>query len=144
MMEQKTFDTIYTTLNQTVDVLQGRIKKEITPFGLNYNEYEILKYIYHNGDQPIQKIGEEIRVTSGSMTYLIDKLEKNSHIVRKPCTSDGRVMYASLTTEGKELMDKVMPKCSYTINHVIEDFEEEDINRTIQILDQIKTMLSVE
>lgn len=143
-MEQKTFDTIYRTLNQTVDVMQGRIKKEITPFGLNYNEYEILKYIYHNGDQPIQKIGEEIRVTSGSMTYLIDKLEKNSHIVRIPCTSDGRVMYASLTKEGKELMDQVMPKCSYRINHVIEEFEEEDINRTIQILDRIKNRLSAE
>ena len=143
-MEQKTFDSIYTTLNQTVDVMHGRIKKEITPFGLNYNEYENLKYMYRNGDQPIQKIGEEIRVTSGSMTYLIDKLEKNSHIVRVPCTKDGRVMYASLTREGKELMDKVMPICSSPINQAIEEFEEEDINRTIQILDQIKNRLAVE
>lgn len=143
-MEQRTFDAIYTTLNQTVDIMQGRIKKEITPFGLNYNEYEILKYIYRNGDQPIQKIGDEIRVTSGSMTYLIDKLEKNKHIVRKPCTSDGRVMYASLTKEGKELMDNVLPKCSSTINCALEDFEEEEINRTIQMLDEIKMKLSGE
>lgn len=137
-MAEQSVDMIYTALNQTMEVMQSRIKKEITPFGLNCNEYEILKYIYHNGDQPIQKIGEEIMVTSGSMTYLIDKLEKNGHLVRKPCTSDGRVMYGSLSDKGRALMDEVMPKCSNVINNIIEDFDAHEIEQTIQMLDKMK------
>lgn len=137
-MEQQTVDMMYTSLNQTMDFMQKRIKKEIAPFGLNCNEYDILKYIYHNGEQPIQKIGEEIMVTSGSMTYLIDKLEKNNYLERIPCTNDRRIMYGSLTKKGKQLMDQVMPKCSKAIQSIMKDFSENEIENTIQVLDKMK------
>lgn len=131
-------DTIYTTLYQTMDSVQGQIKKVVTPYGINCNEFEILKYIYRNGDQPIQKIGEEIKVTSGSMTYLIDKLEKNGFVTRKPCAKDRRILYGSLSEAGKELMEEVIPETNATIENILGEFSEEELNHTMKILEKIQ------
>ena len=137
-MQETYLDNLYTALFETLEKVQERIKKEVTPFGLNYNEYEILKYIYYNGDQPIQKIGDNSKVTSGSMTYLVDKLEKKNYIFRKPCLSDRRVMYGSLTEAGEELMKQVLPKCTKAISSALEDCSEEEIFSAIQILEKIR------
>lgn len=129
---------IYTMLYQTMDVVGSQIKKVVTPYGLNTNEYEILKYIYRNGDQPIQKIGEEIKVTSGSMTYLIDKLEKKGFVTRRPCASDRRILYGSLSESGRELVEELIPACSLSVNNILGDFSEEDLNIAMDILSKIK------
>ena len=134
---------VYTMLYQTMDVVESQIKKVVTPYGLNCNEYEMLKYIYRNGDQPIQKIGEEIKVTSGSMTYLIDKLEKKGYVTRRPCDSDRRILYGTLSDTGKELMEEVIPECSLSINSVLGDFPEDELNQAMATLAKIKNKKAV-
>src|SRR5699024_10645328 len=62
------------------------------------------------GNQPIQKIGEKILIASSSITYVVDKLEKKNYLKRKPCPKDRRVTHATITEEGKNLMDEVFPK----------------------------------
>lgn len=131
-------EKIYTLLYKAVDSMQGLIKKVVKPYGLNTNEYEILKYIYRNGDQPIQKIGEEIKVTSGSMTYLIDKLEKSGYLKRKPCAEDRRIMYGSLSEAGADLIEQIIPECDGKIEDVLRDFSEEEIESTIEVLRKMK------
>lgn len=131
-------ENIYPVLYKAMDSIQGHIKAVIKPYGLNCNEYEILKFIYQNGDQPIQKIGDEIKVTSGSMTYLIDKLEKNGYLTRKPCAKDRRIMYGSLSSVGEELMKQVIPACNLKINEVLAPISQDEINQTIEVLEKIQ------
>lgn len=44
--------------------------------GLNPTEFAVLELLYHKGRQPLQQIGNKILLASGSITYVIDKLEK--------------------------------------------------------------------
>ena len=43
--------------------------------GLNPTEFAVLELLYHKGKQPLQQIGNKILLASGSITYVVDKLE---------------------------------------------------------------------
>ena len=80
------------------------IEKNVQEFGLNISEFGVLEMLYHKGDQPVQKVAEKILVTSGTITYVINKLEKKELVVRRKCEKDKRVFYVSLTEKGKEFI----------------------------------------
>src|SRR5699024_3201082 len=95
---------------------------------LNPTEFAVLELIYSKGNQPIQKIGEKILIASSSITYVVDKLEKKNYLKRKPCPKDRRVTHATITEEGKNLMDEVFPKHRKNIK------EKEDLNEKLKKL----------
>lgn len=76
---------------------------------LNPTEFAVLEYIYHKGDQPIQKIGEKVLIAR-SITYVVDKLEEKGFLERRPCSKGRRMIYAGITEQGKKFMDEVFPK----------------------------------
>ncbi len=44
--------------------------------GMNPTDFSVLELLFHRGRQPIQLIGKKVLITSSSITYVIDKLEK--------------------------------------------------------------------
>jgi len=97
-------------LSRAFHKVAERIKEDIRSHNLNTTEFAVLELLYHKGDQPIQQIGKKILLSSGSITYVIDKLEEKKLVSRKNCPKDRRVIYATITDEGKRLMDVVFPE----------------------------------
>ncbi|RKJ23881.1 MarR family transcriptional regulator, partial [Butyricicoccus sp. 1XD8-22] len=58
--------------------------------GLNPTEFAVLELLYHKGKQPLQQIGNKILLASGSITYVVDKLEKRGYLNRVSCPTDRR------------------------------------------------------
>ncbi|WP_244933630.1 MarR family transcriptional regulator [Neobacillus mesonae] len=46
---------------------------------LGISEFSVLEVLYQKGKQTIQQIGNCILISSGSMTYCLDKLEKKDY-----------------------------------------------------------------
>lgn len=87
-----------------------KIREDIASYGLNITEFGVLELLYHKGEQPIQQIGKKILLSSGSITYVVDKLENKQLLIRKACPKDRRVTYTVLTEKGKHLMEEIFPK----------------------------------
>lgn len=112
-------------------------KKDIAAYGLNQTEFAVMELLYHKGDQPIQIIGKKILITSGSITYVVDKLEQKEYVFRKACPKDRRVTYAVLTNKGKTLMDRIFPQHERKLEEIFEQLDDEDITLTIELLKKI-------
>ncbi len=84
--------------------------KDMQRHGLSATEFAVLELLYHKGRTPLQRIGEQILLTSGSITYTVDKLEGKKLLRRVPCEDDRRVTFAELTPAGKELFDRIFPE----------------------------------
>jgi MarR family 2-MHQ and catechol resistance regulon transcriptional repressor len=72
------------------------IKDDIKSHGLNPTEFAVLELLFHKGEQPIQQIGQKILLSSGSMTYVIDRLEAKGYFYRKTFPNYRRIVYAAI------------------------------------------------
>ncbi|WP_025695642.1 MarR family winged helix-turn-helix transcriptional regulator [Paenibacillus durus] len=101
---------LFVVLSKAYRSLMDRAVKDMKSYGLSSAEFMVLEVLYHRTRIPLQQIGEKILVTSGSITYNIDKLEKKGLLKRVPCSEDRRVTYAEITEEGRKLFDEIFPK----------------------------------
>ena len=138
-MEKQCKTEPFKILMQTSKNIQDQIKVEISKSDLNITEFSVLETLYHKGKQTIHQIGNSILISSGSMTYVIDKLEKKDLLKRTDCPNDRRAIFIILTPKGEDLMDKIMPEYQEFINHMFDSLNTEEAGMLIKLLQKIKT-----
>ena len=109
-METKCRNVPYLVLMQTSKAVQERIRLEMSENNLTITEFSVLEVLYLKGKQTIQQVGHSILISSGSMTYVIDKLEQRGLLQRSACPEDRRVIHVTLTESGSGLMEAIMPQ----------------------------------
>lgn len=105
--------------------------------GLNPTEFAVLELLFHKGRQPLQKIGGKILLASGSITYVIDKLEKRGYLSRINCSTDRRVTYAEITEDGKALMNELFPQHEAHLHELTEALSPEEKEQAIELLKKL-------
>ena len=108
--------------------------EHIKLFGLNLTEFAVLELLFHKGDTPIQHIGKRILISSGNMTYVLDKLEAKGFIKRLPCPKDRRVTYAVLTDEGHQLISSIFPEHEQMIDQLFSQINKTEKEMLIYLL----------
>lgn len=101
---------LFIVLSRSNKVLHEATNQFFQDNGLNPTEFAVLELLYHKGRQPLQKIGNKILLASGSITYVVDKLERRGFIRRIASEEDRRVTYAEISSEGKQYMDELFPR----------------------------------
>ena len=92
---------LFIVLSRAYRAVNEKVNKVIQRNGLNPTEFAVLELLYHKGEQPLQQIGGKILLASGSITYVVDKLEEKGYLNRVACPKDRRVTYAKISDEGK-------------------------------------------
>ncbi|WP_018922965.1 MarR family winged helix-turn-helix transcriptional regulator [Salsuginibacillus kocurii] len=118
-------------------VVVDRLKADVRDSKLNFTEFAVLELLEHKGPQPIQHISEQILIASGSITYVVDKLEKKGLLSRNPCPNDRRIIYADITSTGSELMQAIFPKHQREIESIFEVLSEKEQEEMIRMLKKI-------
>ena len=65
-------------------------------------------------------IAERLLITSGSMTSMLDTLEKRGLVVRKPHPADRRKLLVDITDDGRAVVDRLLPSLHQRERVVIE------------------------
>lgn len=112
----------------------GKTEKYIKELGLNSTEFLIMYAIAAHGRLTIQDIGARISMTSGNMTYTIDKLEKRNLIIRERCPNDRRKIYINLTQEGQDKWTEIMHEHTNHMSEVFKNIDDADMIETINYM----------
>lgn len=128
---------LFVVLSKAHRAISDYTNKFIVEAGLNPTEFAVLEMLYHKGDTPLQKIGDQILIASGSITYVVDKLEKKGFMVRAHCKKDRRVIYAKITDEGTKFMDDFFPNHEQKIDEIMSVLTLEEKQKMIELLKQI-------
>jgi MarR family 2-MHQ and catechol resistance regulon transcriptional repressor len=126
------------------NVMFSKLEKNIQEYGLNISEFGVLEMLFHKGEQPVQKIAEKILVTSGTVTYVIDKLVKKELVYRRKCDKDKRIFYVCLTAKGEELISQVFPKHKDFLDDIFSGVDDEFKHRLIADLFTLQDTLNHE
>lgn len=125
---------LFIVLSRSSKVILEEAHQLIERHGLNPTEFGVLELLHHRGRQPIQKIGQKILLRSGSMTYVVDKLEKRGLLERVFCEEDKRVTYISITESGIELIQLIFPEHAKNIESLMSGLDAEEQNAAIDLL----------
>lgn len=128
---------LFVVLSKAYKTVMDRAVKDIKQHRLSPSEFTILEVLYHKGKIPLQQIGEKILVTSGSMTYNIDKLENKRLLKRVPCETDRRVIYAEITPDGTKLLDQIFPEHAAVLDSVMSTLSPEEKHTAIELLKKL-------
>ena len=97
---------LFIVLSRAHRSINDVVNKYIAEQGLNPTEFAVLELLYHKGEQPLQQIGGKILLASGSITYVVDKLEKKQYIEKSPVKKIGELPMQRLPKKEKRLLKR--------------------------------------
>ncbi len=92
-------------------LLAYQLERDLQPFGLTFNDYEILVNL-SEADERRMRMSDLARATLQSksrLSHQITRMENAGLVERRDCDSDRRGLFAVLTDQGWETMTKVAP-----------------------------------
>ncbi|MEW9108912.1 MarR family winged helix-turn-helix transcriptional regulator [Cytobacillus gottheilii] len=128
---------LFIVLSRAYRSINEQVNKRIQTYGLNPTEFAVLELLYHKGDQPLQQIGGKILLASGSITYVVDKLEQKDYLRRVACPNDRRVTFAQITEKGKEFIESIFPEHEQKIHEIMSVLSEEEKESAIELLKRV-------
>lgn len=117
---------LFTVLSRAHVALHDRSREDIARHGLTPGEFAVLEALYHRGPLLLGEIRAKILVSSGGITYLVDRLEERALLERRHCPEDRRARYAVLTPDGIALMDRIFPAHAVALKDAVSGLGPED------------------
>lgn len=89
------------------------------------------------------QLAEQAGVTRATMTGLIDTLERDGMVTRKPDPSDRRMLSVELTTKGVEFLQAMLPEHFRRISRLMEPLSENERRTLVRLLGKIAQQASI-
>lgn len=126
-------------ISRTTQALHKRAGNIFSKGGLTSAQFAVLEALYHKGDLTINEIMESILSTSGNMTVVINNLEKEALIERKPNPKDKRSCIIMITATGRQKIEEIFPMHVKDLAESFAGLEEEEKELLVRLLRKIRT-----
>jgi MarR family transcriptional regulator, 2-MHQ and catechol-resistance regulon repressor len=101
---------LWVVLARAYSAVARQVDADIARHGLTTTEFGILEVLRHKGPLLLGEIQRKVLVTSGGITYLVDRLVAKGLVRRELSPDDRRARFAVLTPEGTQLIDRIFPE----------------------------------
>jgi MarR family 2-MHQ and catechol resistance regulon transcriptional repressor len=125
---------LFVVLQRCAAAVSGSVQRNVIFGDLSETEFGILEALYHKGPLLLGDVQKKILLSSGGVTYAVDRLAEKGLVERRECASDRRARYAALTTKGSELMDRIFPSHAEAIEHVMGTLSAREQDQAIELL----------
>jgi DNA-binding MarR family transcriptional regulator len=127
------------SLQRTEGLLAGRLNTRLRPYGLTSATFNVLAVLLatKRSLSPCD-IGEQLNVTRGTVTGLLDSLERQRLVQRRPHPEDRRMLLIELTGEGRELLQRLLPEYQQGMDELLACLSESERETFTQVLAKIQ------
>jgi MarR family 2-MHQ and catechol resistance regulon transcriptional repressor len=128
---------LYITLSRASQWVNAHADRDIKRHGLNRTEFGVLELLYHKGSQPIQQIGSKVLMSSGNITYVVNKLEQKGYVRRNVSIEDRRLIFAEITDAGCSFIEEVFPLHARVIEQAVGGLNPEEQREAARLLKKL-------
>jgi DNA-binding MarR family transcriptional regulator len=128
-----------TSVMRVQQLLMERIEMILRPFGLTFARYEVLRLLSftESGSMPMTRLGSLLQVHPTSVTSAVERLVRQGYVERLRRERDRRVVLASLTRAGRNVVEQATARLNAEI------FERpglpaEDVARLTELLGALR------
>lgn len=100
----------------------------------------VLGYLYRNTDKDIfqKNLEEEFSIRRSTATAILQLMEKNQYIIRKPVEYDARLKKLELTSKGTELHLKIIKDIDQFEEQLISGISQEELDMFFTTIEKLK------
>jgi len=95
---------LWLILMKAHEAMRRHAERNIHGLGIGFSDFMVLELLLHKGPTPVNEIGRRIRLTSGSITSAVDRLEAKGLVERQLDPADKRTRIVHLTQAGRKLI----------------------------------------
>ncbi|HSJ31361.1 MAG TPA: MarR family transcriptional regulator [Longimicrobiales bacterium] len=125
---------LYVVLSRAYLAVERHSQADIARHELSQGEFAILEALYHRGPLLLGEVQRKILVSSGGVTYLVDRLEADGLVERRECPTDRRARYAALTPKGRQLMKRIFPEHAAALERAVAGLSGTEKKHAIDLL----------
>ncbi len=142
-------DALISTFGRLLEV-QSRLERRLgtdleARCNLPHAWFEVLVRLARSEDDrlPMGSLAEQISLTTGGVTRLIDRMQAAGYVQRVPCPTDRRVSYAALTAAGRTKLDEAAHVVVADLGTVFAGFTDEERGVLDALLDRLREVARV-
>ncbi|MCI2412029.1 MAG: MarR family transcriptional regulator, partial [Cuniculiplasma sp.] len=130
MSEKREPIEVWRAMVETWKVWKKGVEKNLERINLGSTEYSILRYLTEEGNMPMVQMANNIMVTQGWITGLIDSMEKRNLVERTRSKDDRRVIELNITKEGSKVFERAKKVHLEYIANCIKHMDDETVSST--------------
>ncbi|MES2124715.1 MAG: MarR family transcriptional regulator [Gemmatimonadota bacterium] len=108
---------LWVILARSYQAIAARAEAHTREHDLTLAEFGVLEALLHSGPTLLGELQKRLLVSSGGVTWLVDRLERRGFVERTACPTDRRARYARLTDTGRRFITKLFPEHAEVIRN---------------------------
>lgn len=100
---------VRTLITRARGALLSSFDTELEPFGVTGAQFEVLKNLARSSSETAASLCRALHYDTGSMTRMLDRLQRKGLVSRERATGDRRLVFLRLTHAGESLIPKIRP-----------------------------------
>ena len=137
-------DALITTFGRVVEVYAGlgrqlgqALEQQV---GIPHTWFEVLLRISRadGGRISMGALAQQIALTTGGITKLLDRMITAGMVERVPCPTDRRVSFAALTPDGRARLAEAATLHAANLRQAFADFTADDRRTLDELLDRLR------
>ena len=117
---------LWVILSRAQAAVASHAAADVSRHGLTLAEFGILEVLYHRGPMLLGEVQRRILVSSGGITFLVDRLTAKGLVERRSCQHDRRARYAALTEQGTAFVAEIFPVHAAVVTRAMSGLSPED------------------
>jgi DNA-binding MarR family transcriptional regulator len=117
------------------------VKSRLREGGISYARMRLLGALQCKGPQIMSSISDELGVTKRNVTALVDALEEEGLVRRRPHPTDRRATVIELTEQGVETTDSMYDEHRAAVSELFAGLSEDEQRELIRLLGTLRDLL---
>ncbi|MHC0037437.1 MarR family winged helix-turn-helix transcriptional regulator [Pseudoneobacillus sp. C159] len=130
-LERKAAAQLVAEIEKELRYISGIVKQKGREILSNYTitppQFVALQWLFEEGDMTIGELSNKMYLACSTTTDLVDRMEKNTLVMRVKDPNDRRVVRIHLLEEGERIIEEVIDKRQAYLQGVLKDFSSEEV-----------------
>jgi DNA-binding MarR family transcriptional regulator len=130
----------YLMLRQVGDCVRATLEQRLAAEGISHGRFMLLAVLDCYPDQPMaaSELADHAGVTKQTITSLLDGLEKDGYVSRRPHLQDRRSVIVQLLPKGQRFLEQIMPGMYRRQVEMLADLTREEKRQLTRLLRKVQ------
>lgn len=136
-------ERLHRLMTELVKRYQLRDRNRICCFGVSVSGCYVLDELGERGDQTMQALARRMFLSVSTMTRVVGQLARRGLVTRRRDPGDGRVVWVSLTREGKDVLARIHEGLVDSQREILRPLSARERGAVLQVVAQLVEAVGV-